>query len=340
MQPMVDALRRRGHTPDLLLQQFDLSESLLHDPYHEIPLRNYVAAFEAAAVRVGDNNFGLFAARDITPFTLGPVGLLFVSAPTIKDALKGFIDHIGLVQEQTCSALTQEEDTCIFRYRIEDPRIRRRRQDAEYSLALVTTLMRAMAGRNWRPLEVHFEHGEPGNRQAHDAFFGAPLYFDQGINSLIFTANDLTIAGSFMDRRVSPIVEHYLQLLRERALPQRSIERDVRRLLTDHLPSGKDLKMPNAALAVGVSPRTLQRRLNQSGESFAAIKQDERRNLAESYLTETKLSVTEIAYILGYADGACFTRACQRWFGKTPSAVRHQAREGRMPTAPDHATAK
>lgn len=325
VQPLVDALKRRGQSPDALLERFGLSESLLADPYREIPLRNYVAAFENAAIQVGDPNLGLFAARDVTPFTLGPLGLLFISSPTIGAALKGFTDYIGMVQQGTTSSVVREGDACVFRYRIEDTRIVRRRQDAEHSLALVTTLMRAMAGQGWRPLEVHFEHSAPPNRQPHEAFFGAPLYFDQGVNALVFPATTLSIAGNLMDLRVGSIVEHHLRTLHERAMPVRSIEDEVRRLMADHLPDGSGFDVATAARAVGVSSRTLQRVLHNSGGSFAAIKQDKRRSLAETYLTDTRLSVTEIAHILGYADGACFTRACRRWFGCTPSAYRKAA---------------
>ncbi len=326
MQPLVDSIKRRGHSPDALLRRHGLSEAMLANPYHEIPLRHYAEAFESAAAHFGDPNFGLSAARDITPFTLGPIGLLFISSPTIGAALKGFIDYIGLAQQATTSRIALDGPTCVFRYRIEDNRIRRRRQDADYSLAMVTTLMRAMAGSGWRPLEVHFEHSAPASRQAHDAFFDAPLYFDRGVNSLIFPASDLAIAGNLMDRRVSPIVEHYLHTLRERAAPIRSMEDEVRRILSDHLPEGGGFGIQTAARAVGVSTRTLQRTLHKSGESFAAIKQDKRRTLADTYLADTDLSVTEIAHILGYADGACFTRACRRWFGRTPSAHRKATR--------------
>ncbi len=326
MQPLVDSIKRRGGAPDALLERYGLSEALLADPCREIPLRHYVEAFETAAARFGDPNFGLSAARDVTPFTLGPIGLLFISSPTLGTALKGFIDYIGLAQQATTSRIVQDGPTCVFQYRIEDARIRRRRQDADYSLAMVTTLMRAMAGNGWRPLEVHFEHSAPLNRQAHDAFFGAPLYFDQGINSLMFSAADLAIAGNVMDRRVSPIVEQYLRTLLERAMPVRSVEDEVRRILSDHLPDSGRFGVAKAARAVGLSARTLQRTLRKSGDSFAAIKQDKRRGMAETYLADTDLSVTEIAHILGYADGACFTRACRRWFGLTPSAYRKTAR--------------
>ncbi len=325
---LVDALKRKGRAPDSVLGRFGLPESLLADPYREVPLRAYVEAFEAAAVHTGDPDFGLFAARDMSPLGLGPVGLLFMSAPTAGAALKGFVDHIWLAQQGTTTTMTREGNNCVIRYRIEDSRIRRRRHDAEFSLALLVKMMRALAGPAWRPLEVHFEHAEPERVQAHVSFFAAPLYFHQAANELIFPAGDLAIAGNLMDGRVSPIVRHYLAILNERRASHRSLEDQVRRMVSDHFPGDGRFAVGDAAHKAGVSLRTLQRTLNRAGDSFAAIKEDKRRTLAENYLTVSGLSMTEIAHILGYADAACFTRACRRWFGMTPSAYRKKQRLG------------
>lgn len=325
-QALIDALKRKGRAPDSVLTRFALSEETLRDPYTEIPLRSYVSAFEAAAVHVGDANFGLFAARDVSPFALGPIGLLFLSAATLGEALKAVIDYIWLAQQGTTSSLERDGTNCIFRYRIEDARILRRRHDAEFSLATVVQMVRAFAGPTWRPLEVHFEHAAPPSLQAHQAFFGAPLYFDQAANALVFPAGDLAVRGSLIDRRVSPMVEHYLGMLNARKAAARSLDDDVRRLVADHFPGDGRFAVGDAARQTGVSLRTLQRGLGKSGETFSRIKQDKRRALAENYLAASDLSMTEIAHILGYADAACFTRACRRWFAMTPSAYRRAAR--------------
>lgn len=328
-QSLIDALKARGCAPDPLLGRFGLSETTPLDPYRDIPLRQYVAAFEAAAAYVGDSHFGLSIARNLSPLTLGPVGLLFTSAPTLGAALTGFIDYNWLVQQGTSCRMTRDGDTCVFRYRIEDKRIFPRRHDAEFSLAIVVEMMRSRAGAAWRPLEVHFEHAAPANLQPHNAFFKAPLYFNQPANELMFPVKDLSLSGNGGDHRVYGIVEHYLGMLRERAVPARSVEDKVRRMASDHFPGDGCFNMTSTAQSLGLSTSTLQRALRKSGGSFSTIKQDKRRALTENYLVDSDLSITEIAHVLGYADGACFTRACRRWFGMTPSMYRKQQQAAR-----------
>ena len=325
-QSLIDALRGRGYAPDTLLGRFGLSEATPRDPYRDIPLRNYVAAFEAAAAYVQDGNFGLSVARNLSPLTLGPVGLLFTTAPTLGAALNGFIEYNWLVQQGTTCSMTRDGEACVFRYRIEDKRIFPRRHDAEFSLAIVVEMMRSLAGPGWRPLEVHFEHAAPASLRTHDAVFKAPLYFNQPANELIFPARDLAISRSGVDQRVSGFVEHYLGMLRERAAPTQSLEDKVRRMASDHFPGDGCFGMESTAHALGLSPSTLQRSLRRTGESFSSIKQDKRRALTANYLTGSDLSITEIAHVLGYADGACFTRACRRWFGMAPSMYRKRHR--------------
>jgi AraC-like DNA-binding protein len=71
-----------------------------------------------------------------------------------------------------------------------------------------------------------------------------------------------------------------------------------------------------------MSPRTLQRRLRERGIIYAALIDQVRRRLSSRYLADAKLSLGEIAYLLGYSESSAFNRAYRRWTGRTPSADR------------------
>jgi len=73
------------------------------------------------------------------------------------------------------------------------------------------------------------------------------------------------------------------------------------------------------------TPRTLQRRLARTGTSFDALRADARKRAAELYLSDATLSVTEVAYLLGYSEPTGFHRAFRRWHGTTPEAFRRNA---------------
>jgi AraC-like DNA-binding protein len=87
---------------------------------------------------------------------------------------------------------------------------------------------------------------------------------------------------------------------------------------------GKESTPENAALALGIHTRTLQRRLQAEGTSFEKIKEDVRRATAESLLAQSSVSLSQIALMLDYADSSAFSRSCRRWFGAAPTTVRRR----------------
>jgi AraC-like DNA-binding protein len=75
---------------------------------------------------------------------------------------------------------------------------------------------------------------------------------------------------------------------------------------------------------MALSPRTLQRRLAIEGTSFAEVPDDTRRHIAEAYIKDRALALTDVSYLLGFSEPSAFTRAFQRWFGLAPRQFRNQ----------------
>ena len=98
----------------------------------------------------------------------------------------------------------------------------------------------------------------------------------------------------------------------------------LRRFLVDALPRD-EAGLSAAARALGMSTRTLQRRVRERGVVYAGLVDDVRRHLSRKYLADGNLSLGEIAYLLGYSESSAFNRAYRRWTGRTPSAARRGA---------------
>jgi hypothetical protein len=94
-------------------------------------------------------------------------------------------------QQNTTMALRQERDLFYLDYQITDGRISRRRQDAELSLGMFCNIFYHCHGRQWTPLEIHFEHPRPLEGREHETLFGAPVFFAQPTNSIVFRGRDL-----------------------------------------------------------------------------------------------------------------------------------------------------
>ena len=105
-----------------------------------------------------------------------------------------------------------------------------------------------------------------------------------------------------------------------------SVGARVRELLAAQIREGEP-EQAQLARSLGMSERTLQRRLRDEGLAFAALVDKVRTELAELYLSDPKLAVFEVAFLLGYSEPSAFNRAFRRWTGQSPSQFR-ASREG------------
>jgi AraC-like DNA-binding protein len=95
---------------------------------------------------------------------------------------------------------------------------------------------------------------------------------------------------------------------------------------------GRECTPEQTAKVLGIHPRTLQRRLQAEGASFEKIKDDMRKETAESLLAQPNVSLSQIALMLDYADLSTFSRSCRRWFGEAPTTVRKRLLAGKPAT--------
>ena len=121
------------------------------------------------------------------------------------------------------------------------------------------------------------------------------------------------------------LISHCDQALSARSAKRNSFESSVENVIAVHLPHGK-ARAREIARKLGVSQRTLARRLSSEGLTFASVLQRLKSDLAKRHLADETLSISEIAWLVGYQDVSAFTHAFKRWTGKAPSAIRQASR--------------
>jgi AraC-like DNA-binding protein len=168
---------------------------------------------------------------------------------------------------------------------------------------------------------VRFEHPAPGNFEEHRRFFGCPVLFDQEYNALTFDAALLEDRLATADERLRRIMVRVIErTLRELPDPDEFLHK-ARQLVVDNLPHGT-ISIADVAQRLGMSSRTLQRRFAHYGMTYDRLLDQTRYGLSMSYLRQPMLTVTDIAFLLGYTDISAFSRAFVRWNGLTPGGYR------------------
>jgi AraC-like DNA-binding protein len=319
LEPILHAIRAQGLDTATLLRCHALPQAPI-DPYQLIPLGKYVALFEQAALLLSDPFLGLRLGQAFRPELLGPLGFIFQASADLRRALQQLSSYVGVWQSETRVELMVADDTADYIYHIGDTSIRPRRQDAEYSLASICSLIRNFLGDQWAPLEVHFEHAAFFSvRKVYDQAFHAPVFFGQNVNRLLIRAADLDRPGISSDRSMMPFMERHLHDLARESREPESFSRQVNYLIARRLGSGP-LSLPSVAQELGLSARSFQRRLAEERTSFRSLVRHQRRTLAESLMKDRSATVTAVAHTVGYAETAVLSRAFKAWTGASPRA--------------------
>jgi len=325
LAPLLRRLDEAGQAEALLRDNF-MSRTELADPYAPISLARYNALFESAARALKDQAIGLKLGLAVRPADLGPLGLLFSAAATPRAAVARFSALLAALQGGTQAALQQKGDFTIWTYRIDDTTIWPRRQDSEFSMAAICKLLQASYRPSLKPVEAQFEHDPPTSTAMHERVFRAPLRFGQPANRLIFATSELDVPHGTADPGLAMILERHITELLRQPDEADDLVQSVRRLISASLGQNK-ITIEHLAAGLGLSPRTLQRRLGEAGTSLRQLLREHRQAMADLHVGSGQRSQASIAEALGYSDGTAFWRAFKAWTNTTPTAYRKQKRE-------------
>jgi AraC-like DNA-binding protein len=188
---------------------------------------------------------------------------------------------------------------------------RGRRQVSDYVLGQMISLVRAGAGPGWRPSEVHCEGDPPPHAEELAALASRSTHFGASCTAIVLPRRALAL-------RMPPVGRDEVS---EDPLPDAGFEGSVRQTVDALLRLGS-LHLAAAAEAAGMSARSFQRRLAETGASFGQIVDAARFEAARSMLADPAVKVIEVSAQLGYNDSANFTRAFRRWTGLPPQEFR------------------
>jgi AraC-like DNA-binding protein len=191
----------------------------------------------------------------------------------------------------------------------------------EAPFAMFITLARKLCGQPIVPLHVSFCHSRRRSNRMHQEFFGAPVFFDAEVTEMVIAASLLEMPVLQADTET---YGHLIKCVEKRVdtiSGSSTVSDSVRRTIVRTIRYGAPRKA-SVARQLGMSTRTLLRRLGDEGTTFVAIVEGTRRELAHGYLSDEKFDYTSMATALGYSDSSPFFRAVARWFGCTPSEYR------------------
>lgn len=297
-----------------------------------ISLRGFSDLLELCSTGTSDELFALRFATQQPPEAAGALTYAMVNARTVHEGLQTMIRYLRTRLDIAHVELTVDGSRAYFGWSV-SPLLIRRTQFTDYSAGtLVRRIARMIGSASWRPREVRLERKRPHRPELHKLLIGR-TEFGQHVNALVFDASTLDLPLVNADPHLHELAIHLLdRLIDERSRQMDSMIR-IREELMWMLASADGVQIDRLARRLGTSTRSLQRQLTAQGSSFRMTLDETRKLIARQYLEDSELSLSQIAYRLGFSGPSSFTRAARRWFGTPPNHLRRAGRKERQTSA-------
>lgn len=324
LQHMLARGEAAGLRMDEMLEEAGISRSLLSDADGLVPMTAIEKLLAALSRRYADPLVGLHLAADLQPATFGALGYILQACASYADVLETAIRYNGLLSNIGTTSLAFGPGTVEVCWSCSAGGEAFRRQATDYVLGAFVVLARVLMPEQKDLLRaVNLAHARPEDAERsreYFSFFQAPVYFDRPHSSLVLPASLLKVKLPHGDAAIKQLLEnHTLSLLRQRG-QESSLADAVRRLIDvmilDTVPTKEAI-----ALQLGISGRSLHRKLQEAGTSYRDILDAARLDMA-CHALQGRDSVTSIAAQLGFSTHQAFLRWFRREAGMTPGEYR------------------
>lgn len=318
---IVASAAARGVDSQELLTRVGLASDVLDEADGWVSEAVEWRLWEEAARSLRDPVFGLHVGEGMVDSECPEI--LYHAArvcPTVGQALQRLVRFFSVFHRRTRVRL--EVDGGLARFTKDgDGRVVQCPHGTLAMLGNVVLRLRSVLTGGFPVREVWFTHARPANVDEYARIFAAPLRFEQPCNALICERAQLDWQLPTRSPGLLELLDRHLAQIA--APPCDDFLDQVRRELADHLHDAL-LNVTRVARRLGMSQRTLQRRLQDAGRGFQDLLDEVRRELALRQLAEGRLTIGEVAHGVGFADLRSFYRAFKRWTGTAPG--QHRAR--------------
>jgi AraC-like DNA-binding protein len=278
---------------------------------------------ELAAIATSDSLLGLHVAAEMDLRDAGVLFYLMASSATVAEALEHLARYAATTNEGVLIEVSRHNVETVVTARlvlaVDEPR----RQFSEFIALAIIKALRREANRDFVPSRLTFVHARNSDLREIHRLLRCPVEFAHATDSWVFPQSVMALPIISQDSRLLQILEaHADDLLSERRTVA-GLQGLVENHLRNVLPSGR-VQAAVVAQQLGISGRSFTRRLAQEGTTFGEILDRLRNRLALGYLEDQRMSLQQIAWLLGYSEVTAFNHAFKRWFGTSPRGARNQ----------------
>ena len=320
----IAVLRKRNFPIAHLLTRAGISEADIDNRQARISALAQGKLLEYAAEALGDSELGLHLAEHANPREAGLLFYVASAAEHVEDALELTARYCRIGNEAERLKINRSSEKMIVEITFVGLPRQFAWQNTEFVIAAAIRALREMVGRDFQPVQVNFTLARHPELPEFERFFGCPVEFSAPADQFVLSNETLAI----------PLIteDHYLletlrQICEEAAKERKTVRGTLGSLVENEvqkvLHHGKANRQ-RVAKALGLNERTLSQGLAEENTSFDHVVDRLRHSLAVQYVKERHISLTQIAWLLGYEGPTSFNFAFARWTGRSASEVRNE----------------
>ncbi|MCM0611435.1 AraC family transcriptional regulator [Marinobacter sediminum] len=319
-------LNARELDADTLFREAGLDPAKLATLVARYPVKNMQRLWQSAQDN-GDEHIGISIGNRWNPTTFHALGFAWLASGSLSEALYRFSRYGMFLNDGLDYELRAEQ--LRYRFSISFKPDKQNNQVAsivpassDAGITALLKMIRMIMGDQFEPIQIVCPHPPNSASLLLEQLARCPVQYGGNTIEFVFDRRDIErklLTGnaelSFVNEQI--LTKHLADLDNEQLTPKVELE------IVQQLPTG-NIKEKNISKGINLSSRTMQRRLAQEGTSFAELLQKTRKTLADRYVSDNKLAISEIAFLLGFSEQANFTRAFKRWHGLSPSQYRQK----------------
>ena len=318
---LASALEREGGSRTQFLELAGIEPSLFDDSQARLSLDTYLRVVDAALAVSKDPAFGLHLGEHASPMMFDVIGHLAQNTATLRDSVHTMQRYAKLAADGHDPELIEDENQAAIRF----PSLRGNwaavRLTAEFTLTALLSSLRLFVGPEARPNSVSFAYEQPAYWAEYARVFGAPVSFACEVTEIAFPRAWLDRAHGYPSSDLHALLVNRAEQLLGRLERDAALSERVTQILSTCDPR-KLPTMDAVARELQMSARSLRRKLAAEKVSYTELAERALANAAMRMLRESRTSIQETAFAMGFAAPAAFHRAFKRWTGMTPKQYR------------------
>ena len=314
------ALEAHGLDAAAVFRRAGCDPGLLHAPETRVSTRVKRRLYEVAEQETGDPCFGIEVGKQAQGVALHALGYAWLASTTLAEAIERAARYTHVLTDFWRAEVRDEPRGVRLIVAFADREASGPLSRHDAVLAGLLKMCRITFGDPFAPLEATVERAPPACAHRFHEWFRAPIVWEAPHPSLLCRREDLDRPLATANPGVASASDQLMIDYLAR-LDRDDVAARVKSEVLGRLPAGVPTQ-GTIGRALGMSARTLHRRLADGGTSFEKLLDETRRELGSEYLRRSDYSVGEVAYLLGFAEPSSFNRAFRRWTGKSPSEFR------------------